>query len=120
WWCGENTNSPGNDAIYYSSIQSGAWTTPQVALTDINAPCDPTVIRGNWTYNIPGKGSTWSYIMYLDEINRAGIEVAVSNAGTPGTWTVIGTVFYSQFAQYAEMGQPIAMSTNGGSGVDVV
>lgn len=86
WW-GGGTGS--GDGIYYSTLSSNGWAAPTLVMQksgsgwDSQHVCDPSVIKGNFSYN----GTSYSYAMYYtgtyDSIGYdSHVGVAFSNNGT--------------------------------------
>lgn len=155
WWCGQSSgvdpvktwardsggtdsfNNFHKDVIYYAERPAGgSWSAPQVVLSNMGGNfsawenswvCDPTVVRGAWTY----KGANYGYAMYYtagpgsnDRVQqkqyRTGgnrLLLAYSNDGK--TWVKYGPVVESAYpdgANYAA-GQGQAFNTNNGAAV---
>lgn len=103
WWCGLGNidgQTRQGDVIFYRTYNSGtgAWSAttrvlqPATGTWDGENICDPSVVRGNFSYN----GTTYSHAMYYTALNTLvatnnpaynafnRIGVAFSNNGT--TW----------------------------------
>lgn len=85
WW-GSNNN--GHDGIYHSYFTSSGWATPQLVMQSSSSgwdsyhTCDPSVIKGSFSYN----NTNYQYAMYYtgtyDPAGRdSHIGVAFSNDG---------------------------------------
>jgi hypothetical protein len=131
WWCGAQN---GRDVVKYSErTGTGAWSQPQVVLqassftgTPLSwegaLTCDPTVVRGSWSYN----GTSYGYAMYYTT-NDPSTSVSNNRIGLAFSKNGISWVKYTYAPvindgntgnQYGT-GQAVAMSTNGGSGVRI-
>lgn len=136
WWCAEDPVSL-NEVIAYQEISSnGARTAPQIVLkansVTSGAPaiswegdrvCDPTVVRGSWTY----LGVSYTYAMYYTTehpgtsqpegtSNRVGL--AFSQNGTTWVKYTNNAVVQGAVANgYYGIGQSVAWNLNGASSV---
>lgn len=129
WWCGLG---PASDNIFFQEIDleersagpivSAIQPTP--AAWDSLHTCDPSVIRGRWTY----EGRTYTYAMYYtgtdDPANQGatnGIGVAYSNDGR--TWVKYPYSVYrnprTQPPSYG-IGQQAVLSTDGASAISLI
>lgn len=135
WWCAENQSNL-YEVISYQEIRAdGSRTAPQIVLkansTIPGAPaiaweghraCDPTVIRGSWTYH----GVNYTYAMYYTTeqpspptaVDSARIGMAYSNDGINWVKRVEAAVINGgNVSPYYGTGASVAWSVSGGSAV---
>ncbi len=100
WW-GGGTGS--GDGIYYSRLKTSGWESPTLVFTksssgwDSYHVCDPSVIKGTFTYN----GTTYAYALYYTATYDA-----------IGYDSHIGVAFSNNGVNWVRSGQPV-ISPNG-------